>query len=69
MLISSQQTAYVANGEIGSLISDLLDVTEKVKTKGYLVKTDIEKAFDSLGYSFLLTTSRKFGFAIELKYF
>ena len=69
MLLSSQQTAYVANGETGRLISNLLDVTEKVKTKGYLVKIDIEKAFDSLDYSFLLTTSKKFGFAIELKYF
>ena len=69
MLLSSQQTTYVANGEIGSLISDLLDVTEKVKTKGYLGKIDIEKAFDSLDYSFLLTTSKKFGFAIKLKYF
>ena len=40
LLISSQQTAYVANrciSESGRLISDLLDVTEKFKTKGYPV--------------------------------
>ena len=37
LLISSQETAYVANrciSQSGNLISDLLDVTEKVKTKG-----------------------------------
>ena len=65
MLISSQQTAYVANrciSESGRLISDLLDVTEKFKTKGYLVTIDIEKTFDSLDYSFLLTVLEKFGF-------
>ena len=65
LLISSQQTAYVANrciSESRRLISDLLDVTEKFKTKGYLVTIDIEKAFDSLGHSFLLTTLEKFGF-------
>ena len=65
LLISSQQTAYVANrciSESRRLISDLLDVTEKFKTKGYLVTIDIEKAFDSLDHSFLLTTLKKFGF-------
>ena len=42
LLISSQQTAYIANrciSESGKLIS------EKFKAKGYLVITDIEKAF------------------------
>ena len=65
MLVSSQQTAYVANrciSESERLISDLLDVTEKFKTKGYLVTTDIEKAFDSIDHSFLLITFEKFGF-------
>ena len=38
----------------GRLTSDLLDVTEKFKTKGYLVAIDIEKVFDSLDHSFLL---------------
>ena len=55
LLISSQQTVYVANrckGESGRLISDLLDVTEKFKTKGYLVTIDIEKAFDSVDLAF-----------------
>ena len=40
----------------------MLDVTEKFKTKGYLVTIDIEKAFDSLDHSFLQTILEKFGF-------
>ena len=40
----------------------MFDVTEKFKTKGYLVTIDVEKAFDFLGHSFLLTTLEKFGF-------
>ena len=50
-LISSQQTAYIAQrciNESGRVISDLLSVSKKVKVKGYLVTIDIEKAFDSL---------------------
>ena len=58
-LISSQQTAHVAQkfiNESGGRISDLLSVTKKMKVKGYLVITDIEKAFDSLNYTFLIST-------------
>ena len=44
------------------LISDLLDVTQKSKTKDYLVTIDIEKAFDYLDYSFSITTLEKFSF-------
>ena len=40
----------------------MLDGTEKFKTKGYLVTTDIKKAFHSLDHSLLLTTLEKFGF-------
>ena len=48
MLILSEQTANVGNrciSECGRLISDLLDVTEKFKIKGYLITIDIQKAF------------------------
>ena len=61
MLISSQQTAYLANRS-GRLIYDLIDVTKKFKTKDYLVAIDIEKVFDSLEHSFLITTLEKWGF-------
>ena len=46
-LISPQQTVYVANrfiSECRRLISDFLDVTEKFKTKSYLVTFDIKKS-------------------------
>ena len=65
MLISSQQTAYVANRcirESGRQIFDLLDVTEKFKTKDYLVKIGRKKSFVPLNHIFLLTTLEKFGF-------
>ena len=65
LLISSQQTANAANGcisEFARLISDLVDVTEKFKTKGYLVTIQIKKAFNSVDRSFLITTLEKFGF-------
>ena len=48
-LISSQQTAYVAQrciNESERQISNLLSVTKKMKVKGYLVTIDTEKAFD-----------------------
>ena len=64
-LISSQQSAYVAQRCINKserLISDLLSVTKKMKVKGYLVTIDIEKAFDSLDRTFLLSVLDKFGF-------
>ena len=63
MLICSQQTAY------GTLISDLLVATEKFKTKGYVVPIDIEKAFDSLDNSFLLTSVLELTSLIGLKSF
>ena len=47
---------------ISKIFSDLLEVTKKFKTKGYLVTIHIEKTFDSLDHSFLLTTLEKFGF-------
>ena len=46
--------------------SDLLDVTEKFKTKGYLLTIDVEKAFDSLDHIFLITTLLKFGYGTNL---
>ena len=64
-LITSQQTAYVKNryiGDAGRLISDTLDISDKLSVDGYLVTVDIEKAFDSLDPEFLLVVLKKFGF-------
>ena len=64
-LVSFNQTAYVENrfiGENGRLISDILEVTRKLKKEGFLLTIDIEKAFDSVNHVFLLEALKKYGF-------
>ena len=56
-VISFQQMAYVKNRFIGEgerLISDILEMSEGLNLKGYIVTADTEKGFDSLSHSFLL---------------
>ena len=63
-LISSQQTAYVENrfiGESGRLIADITEITDILNKEGFLVTTDIEKAFDSLDHTFVISLLKKFG--------
>ena len=65
-LISSNQTAYVKNrciNESGRLISDLIEMCDILDIPGYLVTTDIEKAFDCLNHEFLLSVLKKVGFS------
>ena len=48
-LISKNQTAYVKGrfvSEVGRLISDILEISDNLKVKGFLMTLDIEKAFD-----------------------
>ena len=57
-ITSSKQTTYLEKrfiGETGRLISDILSVTNNSNIKSYLVTMDIEKAFDSLDHSFLIS--------------
>ena len=64
-LTSPQQTAYVENrfiGESGRLIADIIEITDILNKEGFLVTMDIEKAFDSLDYAFLISVLKKFGF-------
>ena len=49
-------------GEGGRLISDILEMSESLNLKGYIVTVDIEKAFDSLSHSFLLACLKKYGY-------
>ena len=68
LLISSQQSAYVTNrcrSKSRKPIFDLTDVTEKLKSTSYSVKIDIEKAFDYLDHSFLLTALENFSSGIN----
>ena len=57
-LISCQQTAYVKNRFIGEG-GRLIEISNVLKLRGYIVIDDIEKAFDSLRHSFLLTRLKK----------
>ena len=45
----------VAELKIIGLISNILSVTNNLIIKSYLVTMDIEKAFDSLNYAFLIS--------------
>ena len=64
-LISAQQTAYVKNrniGESGRLISDIIEIANTQKMEGFLVTMDVEKAFDSLDHTSLISDLKRFGF-------
>ena len=54
-LISKNQTAYVKGrfiSEGGRLISDIHEISDNLKIKGYLVTLDTEKAFDLVNHLF-----------------
>ena len=64
-LISNEQTAYVKDrfiGETGRLLADIIEITDTLNIDGILVTMDIEKAFDSLNHSFIITVLKKYGF-------
>ena len=64
-LINTEQTAYVKDrfiGESGRLISDIIEISELLKVKGFIATMDIEKAFDTLDHDFLISVLNKFGF-------
>ena len=57
-LISKKQTAYVEErfiSEVGILISDLLEISDNLKLKVFLMTLDFEKVFDSVNHLFLIT--------------
>ena len=64
-LTSPNQTAYLENkfiSEGGQIISDILEVINIFKIKGFLLTVDIEKAFDSVNPLFIFHVLGKFGF-------
>jgi len=57
-IISHDQTAYVKGrfiGESTRLISDILEITDLYNIGGYILTADIEKAFDSMDHTFLVS--------------
>ena len=64
-LISPQQTAYVENrfiGESGRLIASIIDITDVFNKEGFLVTMDIDKVFDSLDHTFVISVLKMYGF-------
>ena len=53
-------------GQRGRLISDILEMSESLNFKGYIVTVDIEKAFDSLSNSSLTACLKKYGHGNDL---
>ena len=67
-LISSNQTAFVRNrfiSESERVISDILEISNLLALKVFLVTVDIEKAFDSVNHCFLLHIFPNFRFGID----
>ena len=64
-LICSDQTSSVKGrfiSEGGRLISDVLEISDKLQIKGFLMIVDIEKAFDSINHCFLIKVLEEYGF-------
>ena len=64
-LISKNQTAYVKGwfiSEGGRLFSDILEISDNLKIKGFLMTMDIEKAFDLVNHLYLITVLEKYVF-------
>ena len=58
--------AYVENRFIGKsrrLVADIIEITDILSKEGLLVIINIEKAVDSLDYTFVIFVLEKFGFS------
>ena len=64
-LIHSDQTAYLNSRFISEgerLISDIYEVSDLLKLKGFLLTVNIEKAIDSVNHNFLFKVLENNGF-------
>ena len=64
-VVSLDQNAFVMGGQIldASLIAnEVIESRQKRKEKGLICKLDIEKAYDSINWHFLMKVMQKIGF-------
>jgi hypothetical protein len=64
-IVNNDQTGYIKNRFIGfnhRQIQDIIDFAESYNVEGAIVFVDFKKAFDSLEWTFILTTLKHFGF-------
>ena len=67
-IINENQVVHVNKmllSEGGRLVSLVLEITNSLDTKSFVMDVDIEKAFDHINQSLLLCVFKKFGFGSE----
>ena len=55
-----KNSRFISEGS--RLISDILEISDNLKVKGFLMTLDTEKAFYSVNHLFLITELEKHGF-------
>ena len=69
-IVNENQVVYVSNrfiSESGRLKSDVLEITNSLDIEGLLMTVDIEKAFDSINHSFLMSVLKKLGLGNDFR--
>ncbi|RVW66266.1 LINE-1 retrotransposable element ORF2 protein [Vitis vinifera] len=64
-VVSTDQNAFVRGRQIldaSLIVNEVVDYWQKRKEKGLVCKLDIEKAYDSISWSFLMKVLKKMGF-------